>query len=557
MSRTATATLYFSRRQAALIATAALLLRLTASGICQADFTVPVADPAYSHLDNLIAYGLVHAGFQATRPLSRTDFRRAAQELKAALPDKGEVIRPDWLQTSVSYFLHRFEGTGTNGHSAPDLIRLRLFESLSLELLGHNAESRPFPGPWISAQVHPFRTGEDGKRIVRGANAALEMSHTLTLGSVAGLFYHGRTYFTEPHGASLAPASLDQETLRMYLILSKWTFNLLIGRDSMVWGPGRRSNLILSRQATAVGSFSTLPLIKLSNRRPVTLPWVFAHLGPLHYEVFVARLRETRSDFARPYFVGKRLDFKPAETVEIGFSHAFILGGENFPVSFTFWDALAEFFFSRIKQRFILNIDFDKLQLQNNIANHVMGFDLLFRLPGWRQAEFYHEVYFDDFTLNLNTTLHRNLAYLGGLYLPRVTASGRVGLRAEFSHTSNIFYQSTPPMTAGFTYNNRILGSDLGPRGNALFLAATIRQSARTEWTFSVDLQNRRALQPSLPHENRLVLGGALLRRVKLSLSLEIDLRLQRTWAFAHTPGDTRNAFLAGFRLHFQNKKSR
>ena len=78
---------------------------------------------------------------------------------------------------------------------------------------------------------------------------------------------------------------------------------------------------------------------------PIKLPWVFKELGPMRYVIFISRLEENRSDFSRPYFIGKRVNFKSSDNTEFGLSHTIIMGGKDFPASISFFDALSEFFF--------------------------------------------------------------------------------------------------------------------------------------------------------------------------------------------------------------------
>ncbi|MFQ5651009.1 MAG: capsule assembly Wzi family protein [bacterium] len=529
----------------------------------QSSLTVPVEDPAYFHLRNLITSGLVSSAIAGTRPFTRAEFARLIHEANRTLAEQNQNAVCAQAQASLAYLSSRFANapvscTADDGRRVQ--FRRKLFDWVGIELLNYNAPARRLSDTTIAAEIQPLTAYRDGRTYFQGQNVAIETGHALEIGHAASFYYQGRVLLTHPANALGLKDRVDFETLRMYVQFSKWNINLLIGKDSIIWGTGSKGNLILSRNARPVGSFNTLPLIKLSNRLPVRLPWLFKSLGRMRYELFVARLGRDRDDFARPYFIGKRLNFKPGRTTEFGLSHAFILGGKNFPVSFTFWDALAEFFFSRVKQKFIFNIGFDELQAENNIANHFMGVDFLIRLPRLRNTEVFSEVYFDDITFNLQKTFDRNLGYYGGIYIPRLTSTGQVSVRMEFSHTSTIFYTGSAPLIAGFTYNRRILGSELGPRANEVFVETGFRPNLQTEWSLSVDFQKRGAERGAreagaFVDENRLIFGVRLTRQVRRDLNVTLDLRYQRIQAFAHLKGDNRDTYLAGVSFHFTPTK--
>jgi len=278
-------------------------------------------------------------------------------------------------------------------------------------------------------------------------------------------------------------------------------------------------------------------------------------MGPMKFEVFVTRLEEDRSDFAQPFFIGKRLTFRPSRTFEYGFSHTYIVGGKNFPNSIGFFDVLSEFFFIRNKQNFFFNIGGDDTRVNDNIANHFMGFDFKLTVAALRGLRFYHEFYFDDFTFNLSTTVNRNLGYYGGVYLPRLTANGKFNLRAEFTHTPSIFYRGSRPLISGFTYNRRILGNELGPFGDEVFAELGFLPDTATILNLGFDFQSRgldnTANLVAPANEKRFILSGRLTKRVVKTFWLSLDLRYQRIQSFAHADGDDRNTFLGGVSLRF------
>ncbi len=521
----------------------------------QTNIHVPPADPAYRFLEILHAHDLEGLPFETTMPYTRNDFIEATRRAEEAMAGHKQIARQSNLLPAALQFLQNRFGTfpRISGPGQKPKLMAGIFDSVELEYLEYDAPARPASVSSLDAQVQPLTANREGRSYKQGRNLAVETSHWAAFGNLVGFFYQGRLFITDASKSVGTGTDINFETQRFYLQLSKWNLSLLIGKESLRWGPGTRGNLILSGNAEALGSFNTLPLLRLSNRQPIRLPWLLAGMGPMKFEVFVTRLEEDRADFAQPYFIGKRLTFKPGAGFEYGFSHAYILGGKGFPNSISFLDAFSEFFFVRIKQNFIFNIGSGSSQVSENIANHVMGFDFKWTLPALHGLQFYNEFYFDDMTFDLSTTINRNLAYYGGIYLPRLSSNAKLNLRMEFTHTSSIFYRGSSLLVSGFTYNRHILGNELGAFGDELFLEAGYWQSTGSLWHFNLNYQNRGVpanvqFEPS-GDERRFIVGARFSKQIGKKAWLSFDLRYQRVQSFAHATGDDRSHVLAGVSL--------
>ena len=523
----------------------------------QANITVPPTDPAYTYLTDLRAWDLVNSEISGTKPYTRLEFARLVIEVKSNLQPNAVNHSTSLFNASLDYLSNRFakEIKILQGNRGTGKLKIRPVDFVSLSYLNYNARDRILQHRNIDAEVNPFTAYNEGRKLSEGQNFALESSHSMSFGQSASFYYQGRFRFVEPRNSSGVNQGADFETLRFYLQLTLWNINLLVGKDSFVWGTGSRGNLVLSANAKPIGTFNSLPLIKLSNRSPVRLPWIFKGLGPLRYLIFVSRLEDNRSDFAHPYFVGKRVNFKSSSNIEFGLSHTIILGGKDFPVSISFFDAFAEFIFIRSKQNLLFNIEVGEVSHEGNIANHFGGFDFRIRVPGFRFTEFYGEIYAEDIDFKVPELFTEDLGFYGGIFVPRLTPDGRFSLRLEYTHTSTIFYTGSRPQTSGHTFNRRILGSDLGPSGNEIFVEVMYRPTPRTTWSTFVNFQSRgfdkRIVGESsgLQSEKRLQIGGRLTRRLSSKLSLNIDARYQRIQSFAHLPGDDRNRYFSGITL--------
>ncbi len=548
-----------------IIAVSAFLIALAVicplSLAAQANVNVPPDDPAYGYLDNLIAFGLVTSDISGTKPYSRGEFARLIVEARGNLRDKSGVRRFPLVESSIGYLTDRFVADidAVSATPTPRVLRLRLIDDMQVNYFNYKGEHRAIATPSIDAELQPFIAYREGRKFQEGQNAAVESRHWLTLGNTFGFYYHGRLIATDPRNSTGLDGDVDFETMRFYFQLTKWNINLLVGKDGMQWGMGQRGNLLLSTNAKPVGSFKTLPLIKLSNTKPIRLPWILNGLGPMRYTLFISRLEEDRSDFPRQFFIGSRLNFKPGKNSEFGLSHSYLLGGEGFPTSFSFIDGLAEFFFVRRKQKFFFNAG---QGTGENIANHFMGFDFKFRFPGLRYAEFYNEIYFDDLVGGTNTFFTRQLGYQGGIHMPRLTDDGRFGARIEIVHTSRIFYTGAAPLVAGFTFDRRILGNDLGPFGNEAYAEIQYKPDGNTVWSGFANAQfrgvgagNERRV-PGVPDEKRYLLGGSLTKHLRSGVQLRLEASYMRTVDFDDVAGDDRDEFFFGVTVRVIDPRS-
>jgi hypothetical protein len=530
-----------------------ILAICTAHLLAQENLHIASDDAAHTWLGHLRAFGLINSQLTGTKPYSRLEIARLILEADMnyqaglsghhQLPAEALACLKERFQTDIRTL---------ENPARAFRIRFRPFGSMSLAYTGFSGVNRSFPQQRIDAAITPFTANTEGRTFAEGQNLAFESGHALMFGRFASFFLQGR-------GVAMLPRSRrwqgDLAALRYYLILTLGNVNLLVGKDGMNWGTGSRGNLILSRNAKPIGTIKRLPLVKLSNRLPVRLPWLLNGLGPARYTLFVSKLEKDRADYAYPFFIGLRFNFKSGRHSEFGLSHTYILGGENFPIRHTFGDDLAEFFFIRIRQNFIFNIDVGPVTVEGNIANHMMGGDFRFRFPKLRHSEIYAEIYADDLTVNLNRLFSKDLAFYGGLYIPRLTADGRLATRIEFTHTSHIFYLGTPPLTAGMTYQGGILGSDLGPGGDELYIEARFTPAVHTELTAHFDFQKRDGgisadwLYADLTPEKRYTFGIAIRHQISTVLNAGLDVRYQHVESFAHQAGLDKNNYYVGMNL--------
>src|SRR5439155_834098 len=105
-----------------------------------------------------------------------------------------------------------------------------------------------------------------------------------------------------------------------YAKLTVGNVELLVGRDSLAWGPGYHNGLLLTNNA------APLDQIKIGAAEPFLLPWIGKWVGPMKALIFLAQLEERR-DHAYTKLSGMRLTFAPATFLELGASHTVLFDG--------------------------------------------------------------------------------------------------------------------------------------------------------------------------------------------------------------------------------------
>ena len=226
------------------------------------------------------------------------------------------------------------------------------------------------------------------------------------------------------------------------------------GRFSLWWGPGRHGALIFTTNAEPLWGF------RLRNPRPIPLGGWFKFLGAIQYDLFIARLEESRP-IPHALLSGMRLAIRPNRYLEIGASRAIHFGGEGERSGFSaWWDA-----FKGTKEN-----------EPGNRGNQIAGIDVLVTLPFKVQpVQLYLEAAGEDQATFLGIPYFTKKAYLAGVFLPTVFGSPRADFRVEFAQ--NHFQDYGPAWyvhgTSGeghaHRYRGQILGHPMGTDARDLF----------------------------------------------------------------------------------------
>ena len=224
---------------------------------------------------------------------------------------------------------------------------------------------------------------------------------------------------------------------------------LQIGSDTRRWGQSAYGPLFLSGNAAAP------PAIALGTDTAITLPWWFRLAGPVQATLFVADLGPAQ-DPRRARLAGWQVDIHPWARFELGVAVLAHTGGDGGPKA-TFIERVVDLFPA-----------IDALAPQHadlQFSNKVAGGNLRLRIPEWSGLDLYYELAIDDFDgRRLASSMTDDAGHLVGGRI----AAGDAVVRAEWHRTSLRLYEHAQ-FRSGVTYQQRLLGSPLGPHASAVY----------------------------------------------------------------------------------------
>ncbi|CAG1066266.1 hypothetical protein BAC1_01874 [uncultured bacterium] len=400
------------------------LLLFSSGPVLAASAHVPVGSWVYPALERLEAEGLLPTGILANRPISRSEAARLLKEAESGQPS-----------AAASRLIQKLKA------------KFATDESLSSNYFRPFEEAR-FKYLYSDGTPHFLNLNNKGDFFDNGSNfRAGFASSARTLGSLA--------FYLDPeirYPEGFAPDSEAEVVLvEGYGALELWNVELTAGRQSLWWGPGYHGTLLLTDNARP------FDLLKLTNPKPVVLPWILRYIGPVKLTAFATRLEWDR-DFANPYLAGIRLDLKPHRNVSIGIARVAMFGGAGRHVDAgVVWDVITA----------------GNENVAGEPGNQLASIDLKVVLPfKIQKVVVYGELGGEDEAGSLPS---RN-AYMAGAYLPGFLGIDRLDLRVEYGQT---YIGKYPGMwynhhvyTTGYTFDGRIIGHHMGTDAKDLFISA-------------------------------------------------------------------------------------
>lgn len=443
-------------------------LTLSNTLFANSSINIPSSDPVYRQIDKLVAAGLAKDVIVGQRPFSRDEVARIVSAairnfptLEKNLLKKNTSVRKKIQDHSFLRYLnnilkdlggkYKLQSNDPPKHK----IEVHGLEKAEIAVTLLKSEPRIIPENTlgtIEAQTNPLVDNREGRHFVNGSNIALEWLSWAELTKYLAVNITPRLEMLNNSGA----AGYDSYKLLAQNLYGKLTIKNLefeVGRDSILWGQGTNSGILISNNARS------MDMIKLSNQHPFRLPFFLKYIGDIKVTFFLGNLGPDWS-FPYAYLAGAKLSIKPFHFFEIGASQALIMGGEGSP-NLSLWDGMGEFFAYRQGIGFTPN-DQDS-GADPNLSNRIMGLDARFTIPCLRGTQVYYEI----FTEACCGVFDQLYAYSGGIYIPQLTNSGQLDFRVEYTHTPAVFYRHGN-FTPGWTLNNKLIGNSIGPYGDAI-----------------------------------------------------------------------------------------
>ena len=396
----------------------------------------------YDGLEKIVLAGLADQVLLNTKPLSRVEAARiVAQAVRRLKWDQyGDYNHRGYLEALLYRLVEEF---------GPELAEMGVRTSFNREAIPRFFSIKPIDhtqfgvdfGSQSQKVVNNF-----GRRVNKGANLTSTIDGRMQVGDFLSLYYQPEFYRDKD--------SYQGRLLSGYGKLTFWNTELLVGRESLWWGPGFRGSMSFSNNAFP------LDQVRLSSAEPFRLPWLLSYLGPMKANVFVAQLDENR-DVPRAKVGGWRVNLAPSRYLEFGFSRLFQFGGRGRgtlnPGQFL---------------RLLFTQGVDDVDTPLNV-NNVMSFDATLRIPDVeryiliaRDAALYFDFGWDDTLFGL--IVPDRPGGIVGTYLTGLFGDPKLDLRIEYAKTSEIQFTQNI-FTSGFTNRGSVLSHFIGTNGNELY----------------------------------------------------------------------------------------
>jgi hypothetical protein len=295
-----------------------------------------------------------------------------------------------------------------------------------------------------------------------------------------------------PVGAINRPRLLDA-----YIAVNIDNWQILVGKQSLSWGPGLGGSFLWSNNAEPVD------MVQMVNSEPFRLPGILKYVGPARVDQFIGRL-EGHTFIPRPFIYGNKINFKPLANLELGFGRTITIGGKGGD-PFTPSNFLHSFF-GQVKGNAGVPGD-----------SHA-SFDWTFYVPKVRNyLVFYGDTYADDDPVPFFNPPKN--PFRPGLYITRIPGIPKLDLHIEATSTESPGFNGTAGhlnywnslYRDGYTNGGNLIGNVVGRNGQAYEGWLTYWVSPRN--TFQFHYKNNSVDRAFIP-------GGGAWQDYSLSNSL-------------------------------------
>ena len=464
----------------------ALLALAPASGTAaQATTYVDPLDDSYADVAALVAGGVVDRVIVGQRPYTRLEFARIVGQATRALARRDSLsARTAYLRQVVASIADRL-CLEPDTSAAPRVRPCTMLHSfylrrIALDYTQTDSPTRRIPPSngigQIDAFLNPLLSGRLGRPLVPTWNVSLETEHVVETPHLALALTTALIVQADTSRAQRVLGRVQDAQLRF---VAK---NVAIeaGREYALWGQSETGGLL--------GSISGPPLdlVRISNERLLTLPWLLRNLGPTKLSAFYSDLGGAQN-YPHPYLVGYKISIAPSERVELGFVTYTKSGGHGSPRASFGARVLDAFPF--VNASFFAGII--GLRGAYQFSDRYAGTDGRLRFPSLRSSELFWEILLNDFDVRrLGSVLWEDAGHVVGFTMPRLTDDGRLSGSLEYHHTGIRYYEHHQ-FTSGQTLRGTLLGDPLGPDASGGYANLRWVPSPRDRVTLTGALERR------------------------------------------------------------------
>ena len=428
-----------------------LLLFLTSTAIGKVSVNVPLGHWSYDAVDKLKGLGFIHSDMRGTRPWTRVEVARLIIEAEEGV---AEISTPEEEAGPI----------GRNEIIKAILDRLKSEFKADLEEVSATGGVKSYFKPLEDVYFHYYYGNNDfniendkGQKLAEDSNIRLGFSTHGALWSHIGFYLNPEYRYSD---GQFGGNDQELKLFEGYGKLEFFNVELEAGKDTLWWGTGRHGSMILTDNA------QPLKLVKLSNPKPVVLPWIFKYLGLFKFQWFWSELERNRA-IPNTEFMGFRFDLKPAPFLEIGFSRTYQLGGRG----------------SGVKGISDLTLkDWAKIIFEGNAGgdldvNQIAGLDgilYLNNLDQWlrviKSIEIWGEYYGEDEAGRWIA----DIGYVAGIKFGDILLAGRTDLIFEYSDNvdpdENLVWYNNSIYQSGYRYKGDVMGHNMDTEARDYFV---------------------------------------------------------------------------------------
>ena len=405
---------------------------------------VPLNHWSYAALDKLVSMGFVDSSLLGTKPFSRLEMGRLigeALEKRTEDDEEADGIVVSLLKRLRSEFQE-------------ELSTLGILDGTPVKSFIKPVEDLYFK--YVYGDEEPDLENQRGDIFAEGSNYRVGFSSRMKFWDHVAFYINPEFRYQEEDG----DWDEDVKIVEGYSKLDIMNLEIEVGRDSLWWGPGYHGSMLMSNNA------EPFDLVKISNSRPILLPWLFRHMGPFNATLFLTELEDER-EIPEAKLTGMRLNFKPYPLLELGLSRTIMFDGEGrkgLDIG-DFWKvfwASEENKPGRLNNNQLGSVDFSfRIPRINKILPVLSSIIVYGELAGEDEAGGFFS----------------RTGYLSGLFLGDLFLTGRTDLRMEYANNHvpghpNLWY-SHSVYKSGYTYEDRVIGHHMGSDADSFFIRLT------------------------------------------------------------------------------------